>query len=179
MLQLDALLQLFSLLDSETMSELRTPHRIQRILLDPDRRLLFEPAATPIEADGQAEVAATQTAPLEELVFRLHRASETLRCANVELRGVVTKPFIPSADKTADKLALDLEQFVAHGDQPVTFQVRLTLPFPTRSRVRRITKDLPIYKWLYHSHSNSPFTRESGKMIHQLLCKGIKILELA
>ncbi|XP_034245130.1 fatty acid synthase-like [Thrips palmi] len=124
---LDTLLQLFSVLESETTSELRVPCRIQRILLDPDRRLLCEPAPAPFEvvdADGQAqEAAVVQNTPLlEELAFRLHRASEVLRCANVELRGVVTKPFSPSGDKTANKLALDMEQFLVHGDSPATFQ---------------------------------------------------------
>ncbi|KAE8741181.1 hypothetical protein FOCC_FOCC013260, partial [Frankliniella occidentalis] len=125
MLQLDALLQVYTLLDSETRSELRVPHRVRRIILDSDRTLLHEDGP---EGEQEEEEQPTETKVrkdidrplLQDLVFRLHRATSTLRCANMEISGVETRPF-PSQDEHRH-LAVDLEQLVIHGDHPAAMQ---------------------------------------------------------
>ncbi|KAK3922271.1 Fatty acid synthase, partial [Frankliniella fusca] len=131
MLQLDALLQVYTLLDSEACAELRVPHRIQRVIVDSDRTLLHEdgppeeeeqPSQEPQPEQRDAKKAKKEIDRplLGELVFRLHRATRTLRCANIEVVGVATRPF-PAQDER-HRLAVDLEKFVAHGDQPADIQ---------------------------------------------------------
>lgn len=127
MLLLDTLLQVHTLLDSEEHAELRVPQRVQRIILDPDRSWVCAAQEEPAPEQGAPEQdapeqAAPEPAQLEELVFRLHRAAGTMRCAGIELRNVTTRRFKLPVDQSP--LTLDQEHFVAHGDHPAPMQVR-------------------------------------------------------
>lgn len=114
MLLLDTLMQVHTLIDSEEHSELRVANRVQRIILDPDRSWVSTAPAENAEGEPQPGE------QLDELVFRLHRAAGTLRCAGIELRGLTTRRYKLPVDQSL--LALDQEQFVAYGDHPAPMQ---------------------------------------------------------
>ncbi|KAJ1521174.1 hypothetical protein ONE63_002868 [Megalurothrips usitatus] len=119
MLLLDTLLQLCSLMDAERTSELRVPRRVRRVIVDSDRSWLCADAP---EGDAVQEAAAAEDGkdPKEdELVFRMHHSTETIRCANIEVQGVRMRPY---AAHSVARLAVDVEQFVRHGDRPAPLQ---------------------------------------------------------